>query len=205
MENTEGDLASGQALETTTQNNSVTESSSYSASVQESTMVTLLKIMQEQLQVSNQLLCGLFSETKRPLSRKQRISVSDSDDKKSFSLESRPKITRTESATISVALHRQKKHSVINESSSAGSQAPIHISFGVQQSGHGDNIPQNSPDPSQQQPVDDDVLSLYGDHDIDQADHHFNRKMMIQMIRSLTLIKAKSTVKVNPISRTMRS
>ena len=37
-------------------------------------------------------------------------------------------------------------------------------------------MPQNSPDPSQQQPVDDDVLSLYGDHDIDQADHRVNRK-----------------------------
>ena len=81
MENTEGDLASGQAFETTTpNNNSVTESSSSSASVQESTMVTLLKTMQEQLQVSNQLLFGLFSETKRPLSRKRRISVADSDD-----------------------------------------------------------------------------------------------------------------------------
>ena len=37
-------------------------------------------------------------------------------------------------------------------------------------------MPQNSPDPSQQQPVDDDVLSLYGDYDIDQADHRVNRK-----------------------------
>ena len=180
MENTEGDLASGQASETTTQNNnSVTESSSSSASVQESTMVTLLKTMQEQLQVSNQLLFGLFSETKRPLSRKRKISVSDSDDEESFSLESRPprgKITRTESATISVAPHRQKKPSVINEPSSATSQPPTDISFGVHQSGPGDNMHQNSPDPSQQQPVDDDVLSLYGDHDIDQADHRVNRK-----------------------------
>ena len=41
-----------------------------------------------------------------------------------------------------------------------------------------DDMSQNSPDPSQQQPVDDDVLglSLYGDHDIDQADHRVNRK-----------------------------
>ena len=36
-------------------------------------------------------------------------------------------------------------------------------------------MPQNSPDPSQPQPVDDDVLSLYGNHDIDQADHCVNR------------------------------
>ena len=88
MENTEGNLVSGQALETTMQNNNnVTESSSSSASVQESTMVTLLKTMQEQLLVSNQPLFDLFSETKRSLSRKQRISVSDSEDEESFSLE----------------------------------------------------------------------------------------------------------------------
>ena len=79
MENKDGDLASGQALEKTQENNNcVTESSSFSASVQESTMVTLLKTMQEQLQVSNQLLFGLVTEKRGPLSRKRKISGFDS-------------------------------------------------------------------------------------------------------------------------------
>ena len=117
MENTERDVALSQASETTTQNNnSVTESLSSSARAQESTMVTLLKTIQEQLQVCIQLLFGLSSETKRPLSWKRKISMSDLEDEESFSLESRPpqgKTTCTESATISVALHRQEKPSAI--------------------------------------------------------------------------------------------
>ena len=80
MEITEGDLASGQDLETTTENNNCVTENSSSATVPESTMLTLLKAKQEQLQVSNQLLFGFFSETKRPLSQKRRISVSDSED-----------------------------------------------------------------------------------------------------------------------------
>ena len=53
--------------------------------------------------------------------------------------------------------------------------------------------------------MDDDVVSLYGDHDIDQADHSVNHKNDGPYDPEYDADQGKSIFKINAISRVIRS
>ena len=109
MEREVGDLTLDQDLEVGEKTKGVKSPSAVPVNSQDTVLVELLKTMQEQINASNKLLVGLVTEHKRPLSGKRNIAVAESDDELIPSeLCQYGKVSRAESATISVAPHRQQ-------------------------------------------------------------------------------------------------